>query len=682
MKVIKIFSIAIVLLICCSINLKAQDGMNSSISTNTGLASEIISVNSENSNSSRLLELERMHKQAMKNGNESEAMRIENEMNLLLPEENRYVKSETGNGPVVIDRSHTKEPLTTDWQSLNSIVSNGSITPTSYSAKHIEVKVGEDNCLYALINKGPYGTYNGLFEVRRSSDYGLSWNSVIGILSPEYVIGATMVVESKLNSNPDSTRITIMYIKSFGYNLNKTELWSYSVRANSTGNESKIISSFIPGYKFTQVSSFSDGAFWESATYFGVVATVADTLTGVVNSLKYFRTINWGATWASSTINTSNNDAYISAAYKEGTLDSVYIAVERKLGANSQIRVISTPFNPSSSFSTYLLTSAAGMKYEKPCITIKQNNPADSILITCTKNGSPVYHFTSNAGATWTIDWNLGSSNGSNKSFTYCSSTPNGPSPFSACWISNDGDSINVRRGILGNMGPIVYKVNSEPSILNVPPACVTFNRFGSNNTAVVYSDGSRTLSSMEAFKTLTLKAFPQAFYNSSSKRLNMRDTITVIARSPLPPYSIVDWENGIIDSVNYEVTIQFTNLNDGNYYLSTYHRNSIETWSNSPVNFQVGGVVNLDMTSVQSSAYGSNLIQVDNSPSRFGIYSGDPDHDGTVDLSDIALVYNDANNFVTGYKNSDINGDRFTDLTDLVVTFNNSLNFVSKITP
>jgi hypothetical protein len=75
-------------------------------------------------------------------------------------------------------------------------------------------------------------------------------------------------------------------------------------------------------------------------------------------------------------------------------------------------------------------------------------------------------------------------------------------------------------------------------------------------------------------------------------------------------------------------------------------------------------------------------MKQVDNSPVRFAVYSGDVNQDGTVDLTDIVLCFNDANAFTSGYVNTDLNGDDFVDLTDITIAYNNSNSFVSKITP
>jgi len=75
-------------------------------------------------------------------------------------------------------------------------------------------------------------------------------------------------------------------------------------------------------------------------------------------------------------------------------------------------------------------------------------------------------------------------------------------------------------------------------------------------------------------------------------------------------------------------------------------------------------------------------MKQVDASPVRFAVYSGDVNQDGIVDASDVSTVDNDAFNSLSGYVTSDLNGDYFVDASDLGIVDNNALNAVSVITP
>ncbi len=181
-------------------------------------------------------------------------------------------------------------------------------------------------------------------------------------------------------------------------------------------------------------------------------------------------------------------------------------------------------------------------------------------------------------------------------------------------------------------------------------------------------------------FSNALITGFIQAFYNSSTNKM-VSDTVRIYLRNSVSPYIIIDSSRSKLDSSGMG-SFYFSNAVDGiNYYIVLKHRNSIETWSSSANAFS-SGTLNYDFTASANKAYGSNQIQVDTSPLRFAIYSGDRNQDGIVDVTDIAGIYNDANNFVSGYVSSDMNGDNFVDVTDLVITYNNSIHFVAIIRP
>ncbi len=75
-------------------------------------------------------------------------------------------------------------------------------------------------------------------------------------------------------------------------------------------------------------------------------------------------------------------------------------------------------------------------------------------------------------------------------------------------------------------------------------------------------------------------------------------------------------------------------------------------------------------------------MVQVDVSPDLYAFYSGDVNQDGIIEGVDLALIDNDATNFITGYVRTDVNGDQFVDGTDAAITDNNAFNFVTLIRP
>lgn len=180
--------------------------------------------------------------------------------------------------------------------------------------------------------------------------------------------------------------------------------------------------------------------------------------------------------------------------------------------------------------------------------------------------------------------------------------------------------------------------------------------------------------------KNLNITAFIQGFYNSYFNNM-ISDSVRVFLRNAFSPYSIIDSSKEIIFN-NGTGIFSFNNIANGtNNYLVIKHRNSIETWSNTSLQF-VNGILNYNFSTSANFSYGGNLKQIDLSPLRYGIYSGDVNQDGFIELSDGALIDNDAVNFVNGYIRTDLNGDNFTDLSDGEICDNNSFNYVSVIRP
>ncbi|HMQ68921.1 MAG TPA: aryl-sulfate sulfotransferase [Ignavibacteria bacterium] len=183
--------------------------------------------------------------------------------------------------------------------------------------------------------------------------------------------------------------------------------------------------------------------------------------------------------------------------------------------------------------------------------------------------------------------------------------------------------------------------------------------------------------------QNLDLKLAMEGFYKSATNTLNQRDTVTAYLRSITSPFNIIDTARAVVDSVTLYANFIFKNSPTGTYYITVKHRNSLETWSKAGGElFSNGFTVNYDMTNTSSKAYGNNLTQVDASPVVFANYSGDINNDLFIDLTDVVYINNDAGNFVTGYKLSDVTGNNISDLTDVLITFNNSGKFVSSITP
>jgi len=179
----------------------------------------------------------------------------------------------------------------------------------------------------------------------------------------------------------------------------------------------------------------------------------------------------------------------------------------------------------------------------------------------------------------------------------------------------------------------------------------------------------------------LNLKVLMEGMYYSSSNWMLRNDTVTVYLRNASLPYSLVDSVKALIDKISFSGSLKFSNTPSGTYYLVVKHHNCIETWSKEGGELLVndGSTYNYDFTNSITKAYGNNLKL---KGASYCMFSGDVDNSGTVDLTDVILIYNDANNFVTGYAVTDLTGNNITDLQDIVIAYNNSSGFVCVMRP
>jgi hypothetical protein len=191
---------------------------------------------------------------------------------------------------------------------------------------------------------------------------------------------------------------------------------------------------------------------------------------------------------------------------------------------------------------------------------------------------------------------------------------------------------------------------------------------------------GADEFNSQSQLLQLNLTVFFEGFYNAGTDS-QVNDTVRVYLRNSSSPYQAVDSAKAIAD-VNGSAVLMFANAPSDTYYVALAHRNTIETWSASPIAMTNGDSANYNMSVSIVQAFGNNLIQVDNSPVRFALFSGDANQDGTVDATDLSIIDNDAANFSSGYLPTDINGDDFIDGTDFAIADNNAANFISVIEP
>jgi len=176
--------------------------------------------------------------------------------------------------------------------------------------------------------------------------------------------------------------------------------------------------------------------------------------------------------------------------------------------------------------------------------------------------------------------------------------------------------------------------------------------------------------------ESVELNAKLQGFWDGDEMN---EDTVTVLVRAPLNPYNIVDTAKVLLNSNGYAL-VNFDNISSGiYYYLVVKHRNSIETWSKSVVQFNTGDPIVYDFTTSKTKAYGDNQILVSG---EYCIYGGDVDQSGSVNLTDVLQIYNNSMGFSYGYDVTDVTGNNITNLEDVILAYNNSVAFVAKIRP
>jgi len=173
----------------------------------------------------------------------------------------------------------------------------------------------------------------------------------------------------------------------------------------------------------------------------------------------------------------------------------------------------------------------------------------------------------------------------------------------------------------------------------------------------------------------LNLTALIEGFWNGSTM---VSDTVRVYLHNSAAPFTKIDSAKVQLNSAGNGL-LSFTHAPAGSYYIVVKHRNSLETWSSTPISFSPGVTTTYNFTTAASQAFGDNLSL---KAGKYTIYSGDVNQDGTIDGSDLSSIDNDASNFVSGYVNTDVNGDTIVDGSDALISENNAANFVSVARP
>ena len=517
------------------------------------------------------------YQKACRDRNESDKIRICKEIDKYYPAETKF---ESGTVPATV------APFIPDWNPNDVIVHSGDVAYQG-GYRQTDLKQGEDGWMYLAVNSRNVSGYNGSVSVYRSSNGGLNWVFVQGANNSLYYFGTISMVVQTNGTLPDSSRIMLYYSLSTSVNMNDAKIEMVSFRRSGAGWYVSTFATPPAGNKYVYPSACSDGMYWTAGTLTFVTFS-EQTNAGVYANLRFFRTYDWGRNHNGFWVNTANPDFYPSAAYceKDGN-DSVYIAVERRLSATEyEIRVLTTPATMMPECKVYYITSSSNIKYEMPCITIQQQkfSTPRRILITCTKAKVPRYHGSVTGALTWIVDYPLGESTNISD-YTSCNSDSltAGGGYFIASFVDTNGDSVAIRRGVIGSLGSTLYKINknmatgtSAPVVAIYKSGSLKYSAFaypGTGPTNVYYNQehlplGITPVNTNVPDKFALHQNYPNPFNPTTKINIDLPEDAKVEMRI----YDMLGREAAVIlnefrTAGYYTVTFSASNLSSGIYF-------------------------------------------------------------------------------------------------------------------
>lgn len=220
--------------------------------------------------------------------------------------------------------------------------------------------------------------------------------------------------------------------------------------------------------------------------------------------------------------------------------------------------------------------------------------------------------------------------------------------------------------------GTGVYNNEFDPATAGIGTHTITYSVVDSNGC---YSEASATIDVVDAYLTLNLKVFIEGFYRGNG---TMTELIGPGSTDMIDVWLVPSDTN---DQNVFPSGGQLSNTGEGqflysgvpmggSYYVVVYHRNSLETWSSTPLVVN-NDTLSYDFTTAATKAYGSRLKAIGNG--NYGIYSGDVDQDGDIDSLDQSQLSSAVINFLTGYTVWDITGDNVIEAADFSLVENNA---------
>ncbi|MEP7164077.1 MAG: CHRD domain-containing protein [Ferruginibacter sp.] len=241
--------------------------------------------------------------------------------------------------------------------------------------------------------------------------------------------------------------------------------------------------------------------------------------------------------------------------------------------------------------------------------------------------------------------------------------------------------------GVTGSWVANVVTISGTPTATGTFNYTVTLTGGCGNITAT----GSITVTAAGGI-TINLKLFLQGYYVGSSTMqpvLNNQsvpsslatqtDTVMIDIFHPTT-FALLATKKAVLSTTG-NVSATFTQ-SPGSYYIGVRHRNTIQTWTKSPVACSASTPL-YNFTTAANKAYDDNQVQVE--PGVWAFFAGDLNQDEYIDGNDFPQY--DAESASGGvydgtYTITDMNGDGFVDGNDFPVFDVNSSNGVSSLHP
>jgi hypothetical protein len=187
----------------------------------------------------------------------------------------------------------------------------------------------------------------------------------------------------------------------------------------------------------------------------------------------------------------------------------------------------------------------------------------------------------------------------------------------------------------------------------------------------------------------LNLKLYLQGYYANGgimkpvlmnqgvNAQPNQTDTILVELHDPAT-YALVNSKKLIL-LTNGTASANISQT-PGSYYIAIKHRNTLQTWSATPVTIN-GASPLYDFSLAANKAMNNNQVLIE--PGRYALFTGDLNQDDFIDSNDFPSFDNDSFNGVAIiYIATDMNGDGYVDANDFPVFDQNSYNGIYSLHP